>query len=300
MKTRMIDLTQGSLWAHLKKLAIPASTGFFFNTMYNVVDTFWAGRLSTDSLAALSLNFPLFMLAMALGIGFSAAAGALLANSLGSGDERKAKKCHVQTITLAAYLSLVGALLLFFLLRPIFLLLNGEGKVLSGALSYGRIIVFGMPFLNLAPVVGAGLASRGDTVTYRNALIAGFLLNIGMDPLFMYVFDMAEAGIALATVIIQVLTMFYMIVRLIKEGGLTGIENSDFILRKEYVVEIIQQAVPATANFLTMSLGTFVITWFISIFGRDTVAAYGAAVRVEQIALVPTVGLNTALTAMVG
>jgi putative MATE family efflux protein len=296
----MIDLTQGSLWAHLKKLAIPASTGFFFNTMYNVVDTFWAGRLSTDSLAALSLNFPLFMLAMALGIGFSAAAGALLANSLGSGDERKAKKCHVQTITLAAYLSLVGALLLFFLLRPIFLLLNGEGKVLSGALSYGRIIVFGMPFLNLAPVVGAGLASRGDTVTYRNALIAGFLLNIGMDPLFMYVFDMAEAGIALATVIIQVLTMFYMIVRLIKEGGLTGIENSDFILRKEYVVEIIQQAVPATANFLTMSLGTFVITWFISIFGRDTVAAYGAAVRVEQIALVPTVGLNTALTAMVG
>jgi putative MATE family efflux protein len=277
-----------------------ASTGFFFNTMYNVVDTFWAGRLSTDSLAALSLNFPLFMLAMALGIGFSAAAGALLANSLGSGDERKAKKCHVQTITLAAYLSLVGALLLFFLLRPIFLLLNGEGKVLSGALSYGRIIVFGMPFLNLAPVVGAGLASRGDTVTYRNALIAGFLLNIGMDPLFMYVFDMAEAGIALATVIIQVLTMFYMIVRLIKEGGLTGIENSDFILRKEYVVEIIQQAVPATANFLTMSLGTFVITWFISIFGRDTVAAYGAAVRVEQIALVPTVGLNTALTAMVG
>ncbi|MBI9107923.1 MAG: MATE family efflux transporter [Spirochaetales bacterium] len=300
MKADSADLTKGSLLKHLRRLAIPSSTGFLFSTMYNVVDTFWAGRLSTDSLAALSLNFPLFMLVMSLGIGFAGAAGALVANAIGAGDAVKARKYHAQVITLAAGFSIITAVLLFNFLRPIFQLLNGEGDVLRGALAYGRVIIFGMPFLNLAPVAGAGLTARGDTLTYRNVLIAGFLLNIGLDPLFMYIFEMKEAGVAMATVLIQILTLVYMLMKLVDAGGLRGMRKADFFPKRAYVLEILQQSVPATANFMTMSLGTFVLTWFISSFGRDAVAAYGAAVRVEQIALVPTAGLNTALSALTG
>ncbi|MDC7224123.1 MAG: MATE family efflux transporter [Spirochaetales bacterium] len=294
------DLTQGSLLTHMRRLAVPASTGFFFNTMYNVVDTFWAGRLSTSSLAALSLNFPLFMLALSLGIGFSGAAGALIANALGAGQEEKARQYHSQAFTLTLIFTLTEAVLLFIFLRPLFVFLNGEGEVLRGAVDYGRIIIFGMPFLNLAPVAGAGLSARGDTKTYRNALIGGFLLNIGLDPLFMYTLKMNEAGVALATVFIQILTLVYMIYRLKKAEGLKGLTAKNFIPRRPLATEVIGQAVPATANFLTMSLGTFVITWFISSFGSNAVAAYGAAVRVEQIALIPTAGLNTALAALAG
>jgi len=300
MKANMADLTKGPLLGHLRRLAIPASTGFLFSTMYNIVDTFWAGRLSTDSLAALSLNFPMYMLAMSLGIGFAGAAGALIANAIGAGDEEGSRKYHAQALSLAAVFSISAAIILFIFLKPIFILLNGEGEVLRGALSYGRIIIIGMPFLNLSPVAGAGLTARGDTVSYRNVLIAGFLLNIGLDPLFMYTFGMNEAGVALATVIIQIITFIYMLVKVRHAGGFKRIKALDFFPERRYVIEILQQAVPATVNFLTMSLGTFVITWFISSFGRDAVAAYGAAVRVEQIALVPTAGLNTALAAMTG
>ena len=300
MKSNTADLTKGPLLPHLRRLAIPSSVGFLFSTLYNVVDTFWAGQLSTDSLAALSLNFPLYMLAMSLGVGFAGGAGALIANAIGAGKESEARCYHSQSLTLAAVFSISAAVVLSIFLEPIFRLLNGEGEVLRGALSYGRIILIGMPFLNLAPVAGAGLTARGDTLTYRNALIAGFLLNIGLDPFFMYVLGMNEAGVAMATVIIQALTLLFMLMRLSAAGGLKGLGPADFVPERRRAAEILQQAMPATANFLTMALGTFVITWFVSAFGRNTVAAYGAAVRVEQIALVPTAGLNTALAALTG
>lgn len=295
-----MDMTTGSLLPHLKRLAIPASIGFLFNTLYNIVDSFWAGQLSTDSLAALALNFPLYMLIMSLGVGFSAASGSLIANAIGSDNIKKSRKFLSQSLTLSVISSLAAALILLVFLEPIFRLLKAEGDVLAGAVAYGRIIIIGMPVLNLSPIFSSALASRGDTVSYRNVLIAGCLINIGLDPFFMYTLKMNEAGVALATVLIQFIGLLYLIHKVRIKDGLKDLSIRDYFPEKKYSVEIIEQAIPASANYLTMSLGTFVITWFISAFGSNAVAAYGAAIRVEQIALVPTVGLNVALAAMVG
>jgi putative MATE family efflux protein len=300
MKNESLDMTQGSLASHLSKLAIPATIGLLFNTFYNLTDTFWVGQLSTDSLAALSLNFPLYMLVMALGIGFSAASGALISNAIGAKKIQKSRKYLSQSLALSLLSSLVGAVLLLIFLGPIFRLLKAEAAVFSGAMAYGRIIVIGMPVLNLAPILSSALASRGDTHSYRNALIVGCLINIGLDPLFMNILQMNEAGTALATVFIQFLSLLYLLYKVLKADELKNIKARDFIPEKEYTKEIVEQAVPASANFLTMSLGTFVITWFASSFGRNAVAAYGAAIRVEQIGLVPSSGLSMALAAMVG
>lgn len=300
MDNKTLDMTQGPLLPHLKKLAVPTSIGLLFNTLYNIVDSFWAGQLSTDSLAALALNFPLYMLVMALGVGFSAASGSLISNAIGAGNIKRSRKYLSQSLSLSLLSSIIGSILLLIFLESIFRLLKADGDVLKGALAYGRIIVIGMPLINLAPILSSALSSRGDTKTYRNALIVGCLLNIGLDPLFMYTFSMNESGVALATVLIQILSLIYMLVKVIEKDGLKHITTKDFIPQKRYTFEIVEQAIPASANFLTMSLGTFVITWFISAFGSNAVAAYGAAIRVEQIALVPAAGLNVALAAMVG
>ena len=294
------DLTSGSVVKHLLNLGLPASIGYFFNTMYNVVDTFWAGQLSTDSLAGLSLNFPLYMLIMALGIGFSSGAGALIANEIGAGREKSSGRYLSQTISLTLIFSASSALILFFFLKPLFILLNGSGFVLESAMRYARVIVPGMIFISLVPVLNAGLTARGNTRTYRNILIGGFFLNLILDPLFMFTFGLRESGVALATILIQALSLFYLTIIAKKAGAFSGLAFRDFIPEKKIVIEILEQAVPASLNFLTMALGTFVITYFISSFGRDAVAAYGAAVRVEQIALVPTAGLNIALASLAG
>ncbi|MGL1892726.1 MAG: MATE family efflux transporter [Spirochaetaceae bacterium] len=300
MVQNSLDMTQGPLLPHMKRLAIPISVGLLFNTLYNIVDSFWAGQLSTDSLAALALNFPLYLLVMSLGIGFSAASGALIANSIGAKKIYESRKYLSQSIVISTIFSLISTIILLLLLEPVFRLLKAEGDVLRGAMDYGRVIIIGMPIINLAPVFSSALASRGDTVSYRNILIIGCLLNIGLDPLFMYTLKMNESGVALATVLIQFLSLIYLLYKVLKAEGLKDLNKSDYKLDKIYIKEIIEQAVPATANFLTMSIGTFVITWFIAAFGSNAVAAYGAAIRVEQIALVPAAGLNVALGAMVG
>lgn len=300
MNNKTLDMTNGPLLPHLKRLAIPTSIGFLFNTLYNIIDSFWAGKLSTDSLAALSLNFPLYMLVMAMGVGFSAASGALIANSIGENCDFKSRKYLSQSLTLSLILSSIGAIILLFSLESIFKLLNADGLVLKGALDYGRVIILGMPIINLTPIFSSSLAARGDTKSYRNILILGSLLNLALDPLFMFTFSLNEGGVALATVLIQLLGLIYMYYKVVKIDGLKDLQRQDYIPEKKYTKEIIEQAVPASANYLTMSLGTFVITWFISSFGSNAVAAYGAAIRVEQIALVPAAGLNVALAAMVG
>ena len=95
--------------------------------MYNVVDTFWAGRLSTDSLAAISLNFPMYMLMMSLGVGFSSAAGALISNAIGSGRHQASRVYLAKIISLSLIFFALAAILLHFFLEDIFILLNSSG-----------------------------------------------------------------------------------------------------------------------------------------------------------------------------
>ena len=101
------DLTTAPIPKLIRRLAIPASVGFLFNTLYNVVDTFWAGRYSTDALAALSLSFPIFFLMLAMGIGFSTGTTALLGNALGAGDRREAARIASQGLILSLLVATV-------------------------------------------------------------------------------------------------------------------------------------------------------------------------------------------------
>ncbi len=291
------------------KMAIPASIGFFFNTMYNLVDTYFGGRISTGGLAALSMSFPVFMVLLSLGNGVSAGTVALISNAVGAGESEKAKRYHAQSLVFALGISLVATVIVQALLPSIFRLFGATDDTLRSALRYARVLVSGSLFFVLNYVLNAGLRARGDTKSYRNVLIAGFLLNIGLDPLFLYgvslggltiIPAMYEAGIALATILIQVLSFFYLLHRVRASEILKGISVADYKPDGQMIREIAGQSIPAALNMMTVALGTVVIIYYVSRYGTDAVAAYGASIRVEQIALIPTFGLNTALATFVG
>ncbi len=109
-----------------------------------------------------------------------------------------------------------------------------------------------------------------------------------------------ETGIALATVLIQIVGFGYLVRKVRQTGCLIGMTWRDFIPRRDYYREILGQSVPSAFSMMVMAMGTFVITYFASRFGTNAVAAYGAAIRIEQIALIPTIGLNVALGTLVG
>lgn len=286
------------------RIAMPMSIGMFFNTMFNVVDTKCAGWLGTEALAALSLSFPVFFVVLATGSGLSQGTTALIANALGAGRPEDARKVFAQSLLFAiaagALLTVAGLLAAPALFR----LLGAEGGYLATVLAYMNVILGGGILFLLPMVVNAALSAQGETRFYRNYLIAGFVANVALNPVLMWGLGglpaMGVAGIALATVLVQAGGAAYLWRHVKRTPVCRELTRADF--RPDFpVLKAIQgQAVPAMLNMLTVALGVFVITWFVKHFGKEAVAASGIATRIEQIVLMPAIGLNAAVLSIIG
>jgi len=298
-----MDLTKDPIPGLVRKIAVPASIGFFFNTMYNVVDTFFAGFISTDALAALSISFPVFFIIIAMGSGISQGGTALIANALGEKDQAKAHHTCVQCLSFGVLFAIVLTVGGLLSAPYLFQILGASGEYLEVALDYINLILCGTVFTVVQSIANACLNAQGDTKTYRNVLIVSFFLNCALDPWFMYgglgVPAMGIKGIALATIVIQLLGMVYLLHRLSRtklwEGPIFSMLAPSPIYR-----EIAKQGFPASFNMVSVAVGIFIITLFISKFSTESVAAYGIATRIEQILLLPTIGLNIAVLSMTG
>ena len=296
-------LTTAPIPALIAKLAVPASVGFFFNTMFNVVDTFFGGMISTQTQAALSLSFPVFFIIIALGSGLSYGATAVIANALGAGRDQDARVLSSQTVSLAclsaAMLTAIGMLAA----RPLFIFLGASQAYLGDCLAYMYTIFAGTLFFLGAYACNAILNAAGDTRSFRNFLIMGFLANLILDPWFIFgglgVPAMGIVGLALSTILIELMGTLYLAGKVGRTGLLGASGLKDFRPRLEPMGVIIRQGLPASLNMLTVGLGIFVIIAFISPFGKAAVAAYGIAVRIEQIVLLPAIGLSVATLTLV-
>ena len=298
-----MDLTNDPIPGLVRKLAVPASVGFFFNTMYNVVDTYFAGYISTDALAALSISFPVFFILLAINSGVSMGGTALIANALGEKNPEKAAKVCFQCLSFGAILSIVLSFTGYFVTPVLFRILGATGGYLETALAYMNVILAGTVFFLLQSILNACLNAQGDTKSYRNVLIIGFFLNCILDPWFLYgglgVPAMGIAGIALATVLIMCLGMLYLLYKFSKTE-LWRRPTLSLLAPSRVYREIAGQGFPASVNMVTVAVGIFLITWFISLFSDESVAAYGIATRIEQILLLPTIGLNVAVLSLTG
>lgn len=299
-----MDLVSDPIPKLIRKIAFPASVGFFFNTMYNVVDTYFAGLISTEGLAALSLSFPIFFILIAVGTGVSQGATALISNALGSNDHDEAFRYFFQSISFGVFLA-IGLTVLGLLITPsLFELLGAQDDYLKLCTDYMNLILFGTVFILLQSIINAALNAQGNTTTFRNVLIAGFLLNLLLDPWFMFggfgLPAMGIKGLALATIVVQLMGGIYLIVAVKKSKLWRHQHWEELIPKRRHFIDIARQGFPASINMMTVALGIFVITWFISRFSTAGVAAYGIATRVEQIILLPTIGLNIAVLTLTG
>ncbi|MGD9031389.1 MAG: MATE family efflux transporter [Desulfobacteraceae bacterium] len=298
-----IQLTTQPIAKLIRQIAIPVSIGLFFHTMFNVVDTFFGGLISTQTLAALSLSFPVFFVIIAMASGFSTGTTALIGNALGAGNRNEARLFGIQGISFGVLVSFIMTWVGLYASPYLFSVLGASDDYLSTCLIYMNTIFLGTVFFMLVHMLNAILVALGDTRSFRNFLIAGFLLNIILDPWFIYgglgIPPLEIAGIALATVLIQLSGGVYMGIKVYKTGLMSNKSMRDILPKPGYFKEIARQGFPASLNMITVGVGIFVITYFISKFGKEAVAAYGIATRVEQIVLFPTIGLNTATLTIV-
>ncbi|MFA6394132.1 MAG: MATE family efflux transporter [Patescibacteria group bacterium] len=298
------DLLTKPIPGLIRHIAVPGSVGFIFNTLYNIIDTFFGGRISTDALAAMSLSFPVFFIIIAMGSGISTGATALMANALGAGDAKKARVYSAQAISFSIILSLILTWVGITFSPFLFRLLGAEGEYLNFALAYINVIFYGTVFFLLSFTLNSVLVAQGNTKTYRNLLIVGFFLNIILDPWFIYggygVPAMGIAGVAWATVLVQVVSAGYLFIKIIRTHLIHDGFYEAFRPKLSHYYELAKQGFPASLNMMTVAIGVFVITYYVSRYGREAVAAYGIATRFDQMALLPIMGINMASLALVG
>ncbi|QSZ42615.1 MATE family efflux transporter [Sulfurimonas aquatica] len=285
------------------QIAIPSSIGMFFNTMYNVVDTFYVGKISTEAISALTYSFMIFFMLLSISFGLSSAITAYVGGALGKHKRAMAKIYVSNGISLFMLISFILSIVSFLLLEKIFVLMGATAQVLEYSLEYTYIILLGIVPMLIGLGANAALIALGDTKSYRNILIIGFFLNLIFDPLFIYGFYFIPAlgvgGVALATVLIQYITLIYMMYKLYKT---TLFSISTFFKSSPNIrafKDLTRQAIPTSANMLLMSFGSVITMYFVSTYGFKAVAAFGIGYRVEQIILLPMLGLNTAVISIV-
>ena len=303
MKRNSQTLITQNIPTLIKQLAIPASTGMFFNTMYNVVDTFYAGLISTQAISALTLSFMIFFLIIGFGYGFSSAITALLGNALGKKRYKLASIYAHKGLLFVPMIGLILGISGYFFAPFLFIFLGAKEEYLQISLDYINPILFGAIFFMFNFALNSILVATGDTKTYRNSLIFGFFANLVLNPLFMYGFlfipSMGIKGIAIATVLIQIINMFYLFYKVL-QTKLINLEKLEYFIPNVRVYkQFLTQGIPSSLNMLTMAIGSLILTYFVSHYGMFAVAGYGIGYRVEQLMLLPALGLSTAVLALV-
>ncbi len=298
------DLTTGSISRHIRNIAVPSSIGLFFQTMYNVVDSFYAGQLSTVALAALGLSFPVFLLIIATGGGLSRGSSALIANAIGAGDPEKQHRLIAQAYSLGVIVAITVSIAGLVFATPLFKLMGADGQYLAAAQSYMTPIFYGSVFFIASSLSNAVLIATGDSKTYGKVLVVGFCGNLVLDPWFMYggygLPAMGIAGIAWATVVLLAAGSSFMVMTVMRRGLLSLRPWQNLLPDFKVYAEILRQALPASFNIMSVALGFFVVTYFLKLYGEAAVAAFGVTTRIEQIGLLTTVGLYSAIMALVG
>ena len=283
------------------KLALPMMLGMSIQTLYNLVDTFWVSGLGSDALAAVGFVFPLFFIIIALSNGLGVGAGSAISRRLGSRDKKGADNVAVHTMILMVLMSAVFTITLFTFAEPIFAMM-GAGKTTAMATSYGRIIFGGSILLFFTNVANSILRSEGDTKRAMNAMIFGSVLNIVLDPIFIYQFNMGVAGAAWATIISMGVTAVLMSRWLFfKKDTYLSFDFNDFSFERKILRDISKVGIPATIQQASMALMMLVMNVIIiAVSNTDGVAVYTVGWRVATIATAPLIGISTAVVTMTG
>ncbi len=298
------DLTNGPIARTLLVLAWPVMLSNLFQTIYNLVDTLWLGRLGKVAIAAPTIVWPLVFLMISVGAGITIAGTALVAQYTGARREEEANHAAGQVFAFTGILALVLGISGVFIARPLMVAMGAGPDLLPAATSYLRIIYGGIPAMFGMFIVTSLLNGVGDTMTPMKLMGVSVVLNIVLDPLFIFGWGPFPAwgitGAAVATVISRGLVAIYGLYLLF--AGKVGIHLRLRHLRLEWamVKHILVIGGPASLGQSGTALGFSIMTGILARFGTAVVSAFGIGNRIISIATMPAMGLGQAAATMVG
>ena len=299
-----LNLTSTPILKLLTQIAIPSMTGSLFQTLFNLIDTFYAGKISPEALAALAKAFPLYFIIISAGIGIVAGCNSLIANSLGSNNKVAGSIYSYHSIIYAFFLSIFIMLIGTFFSYDILKFMGSTQESIALSKEYTDIIFLGTIIFLLLTSFNSVLYAQGDTKTYRNVLIVGVIFNIILNPIFIFglffIPAFGVAGLAISTIFIQLIACIYLYFKVNQTELKIIFKISNFLIRKNFLINVFNQCMPITMALFLVAVGSYILLSFLSIFGDRAIAGYGAAVRFEHLFSLPVIGLNTAVISIAG
>ena len=277
--------------------------GTLFQTLYNVVDTFFAGKISPEALSALSKSFPIYFIIIATSIGVTVAGTSLIGNSIGEKDNKKTLNYFSHIIYYGILISIFITFLGLYFSERVFFLMGSTEEVASLGLEYTNIIYSGSFLFILVVSLNSLLHAEGDTKTYRNVLVISFLLNIILNPILIFGFLFIPAfgvkGIGIATIISQLVSFLVILFKVLKNERVRKITSEYLVPKFLFFKNIFFQSMPISVSICGYALAAAIIFTYVGQSGEYAVAGYGVGTRIEQVVLLPILGINTAIISII-
>jgi len=283
------------------KLALPMIAAMSAHTIYNLVDAIWVSGLGADALSAVGFFFPFFFMDMAIARGLGLGGGSAISRRIGAKDRAGADSVAAHTIIIMLLAAVAFTLPLFIFARNIFIML-GVGRTIDMTLSYARIMFAGTVIIFFSNIANSILRSEGDARRAMFAIILGSILNIGLDPIFIYTLKFGVAGAAWATILSMSITSLILFNWLfLKKDTYVSFSFRGFRFKREIMRDIFKVGLPAALLQLSMSLTMLIINLIlVRVGGTDGVAVYSTGWRIVSIATLPLVGTATAVVSVTG
>ncbi|HEY8541982.1 MAG TPA: MATE family efflux transporter [Pseudothermotoga sp.] len=300
--TKGVSLLRSDPKKAIVKLSLPMMVALIVQALYNLVDSIWVAGLGPEALAGIGLFFPIFMIILAFSGGIGVGASSVISRKIGEKNKQQADSAATYSITLALIFGVLVTIGAFPILGSILKLTGATGKTLELAMRYSRIILIGITLLMFNNVVNGILRGEGDTKRSMHAITLGAVLNIFLDPLFIYTFGWGIDGAAYATVIsIAASTLLMANWLFFKRNTYVSISFKHLQEGKKIIADILRVGIPTSLGQIIMSTSNFILNRFIIVAGGDVgVAIFTSAWRIINFGTIPLMGIANAVTSVTG
>jgi len=301
-RTKGVETLLGDPKRAIIKLSIPMIIAMSVQTIYNLVDALWVSGLGPDALAAVGLFFPFFFILIAVSTGVGVGASAALSRRIGARDKDGSDNVAMHSLYMLIGVAVAVMALFLPLTRAMFAAIGASGDVLDMTVNYSYIMFAAAPvlfFMNWATSIMRG---EGDVNRPMYAMTAGAVLNILLDPVFIYTLDLGVAGAAYASALsisVSIVPIAYWVFW--KRVTYVTVRRARFSYSRDIVKDILKVGLPATVMQLSMSINMlFLNIIIIDIGGTDGIAVFTTGWRVVMIAILPLIGIATAIVSVTG
>ena len=316
IETKGVKTLLGDPKRAIIKLAIPMIIAMSVQTIYNFIDALWVSGFGSSlftsspvegtgkfALAAIGFVLPFYMMAVSISTGVGVGGSSAISRKIGARDKEGADNVAIHSIIITVLIS-VAFTIVFYLFADELFRVIGAGGSLKLAISYGRIIFAGSIVIFFINIATALLRGEGDAKRAMYALLIGAGLNIILDPIFIFTFRMGVSCAAYATILSMFITSLILIYWLFfRKDTYVSISFKDFKFKKEILKDIFKVGFPASIQQLGMSFTMLILNYIIvnvALAGDNGVAVYSTGWRVVTIAILPLLGLATAVTSVTG